>query len=140
MADVKWIKLATDIFDNRKIKAIEQLPDGDAIIVVWLKLLTLAGVVNDSGAVYFTKDIPYNDQLLSTQFNRNIQLIQLALKTFEQFGMIEIVDDIIYVSNWQKYQNVQSLDNIREQTRKRVAKHREKQKQLECNNNSNVTD
>ena len=139
MADVKWIKLATDIFDNRKIKAIEQMPDGDAIVVVWLKILTLAGTVNDGGSVYFTRDIPYSDQLLATQFNRPLSLIQLALSTFVKFGMIEIVDDIIHVSNWEKYQSVESLDKIREQTRKRVAKHREKQKLLEGNEPCNVT-
>ena len=49
MTNVKWIKLATDIFDNRKIKLIERMPDGDSLIVIWLKLLCLAGTVNDSG-------------------------------------------------------------------------------------------
>ena len=39
MADVKWIKLAVDMFDNRKIRQIETLPDGDGIIVIWVKLL-----------------------------------------------------------------------------------------------------
>ena len=42
MAEVKWIKITTDIFDNRKIKIIEKMPDGYAIIVVWVKLLCLA--------------------------------------------------------------------------------------------------
>ena len=139
MADVKWIKLATDIFDNRKIKAIEQMPDGDAIIVVWLKILTLAGTVNDGGSVYFTRDIPYSDQLLSAQFNRPLSLIQLALNTFEKFGMIEIVDDIIHVSNWEKYQNAESLERIREQNRQRVAKYRENKRQIKQNKQCNVT-
>lgn len=135
MAEVKWIKLATDIFDNRKIKAIEQMPDGDAVIVVWLKILTLAGTVNDGGSIYFTRDIPYNEQLLSSQFNRPLPLIQLALQTFERFGMIEIIDDVIHVSNWEKYQDAESLDRIREQTRKRVAKHRKlKLEDSECSN------
>lgn len=39
MADVKWIKIATDIFDNRKIKQIEAMPKGEAIIVIWIKLI-----------------------------------------------------------------------------------------------------
>jgi predicted phage replisome organizer len=61
MAEVKWIKIATDIFDNQKIKIIESMPEGDAIIVIWFKILMLAGNVNDGGSVYFTKDIPYTD-------------------------------------------------------------------------------
>jgi predicted phage replisome organizer len=138
MAEVKWIKIATDIFDNQKIKVIESMPEGDAIIVIWFKILMLAGNVNDGGSVYFTKDIPYTDQMLATVFNRPLTTIQLAINTFEKFGMIEVVDEIIQVSNWEKYQNVNGLDKIREQNRIRVARHREKKK-LECNVTCNAT-
>lgn len=135
MADVKWIKITTDIFDNKKIKLIESMPEGDAIIVIWFKLLMTAGNINDGGNIYFTKDIPYTEQMLSTVFNRPLPVIQLALSTFEKFNMIEFVDDVIQVSNWQKYQNVDGLEKIREQTRARVAKHRE-QKRLEMESQS----
>lgn len=139
MADVKWIKLATNIFDNRKIRQIECLHDGDAIIVVWLKLLCLAGNINDSGFVYFTKEIPYTDQMLATQFNMQLATIQLALKTFENFHMIEVTDNMLFISNWEKYQNVDRLSEIREQTRKRVAKHRETKRLASGNVTGNVT-
>lgn len=139
MADIKWIKITTDMFDNRKIRQIEALPDGDAIIVIWVKLICLAGSINDGGYVYFTKEIPYTDQTLSTQFNRPLHTIQLALQTFRQFNMIEIVDDILKISNWEKYQNIDGMEKIKEQTRLRVQKHREKQKQIECNVTRNVT-
>lgn len=143
MADVKWIKVVTNMFDNRKIKQIEVLPEGDAIIVVWFKLLCLAGNINESGFIYFTKEIPYTEEMMATEFNRPVNTIRLALKTFEQFGMIEIINDVIKISNWEKYQNVDGMDRIREQTRKRVAKFRENKKlsleDKECNVTSNVT-
>lgn len=139
MADVKWIKLMTDMFDNRKIRQIECLPDGDAIIVIWVKLLCLAGIINDSGMVYLTKEIPYTEQMLATQFGRPLTSVQLALGVLQQFGMIEVIDDILKISNWSEYQNVEGMDKIREQTRKRVAKHRENKKLLECNDTCNVT-
>ena len=146
MADVKWIKVVTDMFDNRKIKQIEQLPDGDSIIVIWVKLLCLAGNVNECGFVFFTKEIPYTEEMMATEFNRPVSTIRLALQTFERFGMIEIVNDIIKISNWENYQNVDGMDKLREQTRKRVAKYREKQRLLledkvkkDCNVTCNVT-
>lgn len=139
MADVKWIKLATNLFDNRKIRQIECLPEGYAIIVVWVKLLCLAGNINDSGLVYFTKEIPYTDQMLAQQFNIPLTTVQLALKVFEQFGMIEVVDNILHISNWEKYQNIEGLDKIREQNRLRQAKFKAKQKQLPGNVTDNVT-
>ena len=133
MADVKWIKLATDIFDNRKIKQIETMPEGDSIIVIWVKLLCLAGNVNDDGFVYLTEEIPYTEEMIATEFRKPIQTVRLAMNLFQRFGMLEIIDDIYHVSSWEKYQNVVSLEKIREQNRKRVKRFREKQKQLECN-------
>lgn len=117
MAEVKWIKMATNLFDNRKIRQIEVLPDGNAIIVIWLKLLCLAGNINDNGWVYFTQDIPYTEQMLATQFHEPLPTIQLALRTFEAFGMLETTNDIMKISNWEKYQNVEGMEKIREQGR-----------------------
>ena len=124
--------METDIFDNRKIRQIESLPEGDAIIVIWMKLLCLAGKINDYGMIYLTKEIPYTDQMLSVQFGKPLPTIQLSLNTFRQFEMIEIIDNIMCISNWEEYQNIEMMEKVREQTRKRVAKFREKKK-IECN-------
>lgn len=137
MADVKWIKLSASIFSNRKIKQIRKLPEGDAIIGVWLQILCLAGQINDSGMVYFSKDIPYTEEMLAVEFDRPINIIKIALATFESFKMIEVIDNILLVSNWEKYQSASKLEEIKEQNRLRQQRHRERQKQLV---DSNVTD
>jgi predicted phage replisome organizer len=139
MADVKWIKLATGLPDNRKIKQIRRLPDGDTIALMWIFLMCLAGETNDDGMVYFTPEIPFTDEMLADQFSIDINTIRLGLTTFQRFGMIEIVDDIICLPSWEKWQSVDKLSEIREQTRKRVAKHREKQKLSAGNVTCNVT-
>ena len=126
MAEVKWIKLDTDIFNNRKIKLIRKMPDGDAIVGIWLQILCLAGQINDDGLVYITKDIPYTDETLATEFDRPLNTIRLALQTFCKFGMLEITNNFLAVSNWQKYQSADRLERIREQNRIRKQKEREK--------------
>lgn len=98
MAEVKWIKLSVALPDNKKIKQIRKLPDGDTIALMWVFLLCLAGDVNDDGAVYFTPEIPYTDEMLAGQFDMDINTVRLALKTFQHFGMIEIIDDIIHLT------------------------------------------
>ena len=130
MAEIKWIKIVTDIFDNRKIRQIESLPDGDTIIVIWFKLLCLAGIINDNGNVYITQEIPYTEETLSTQFNRPLKTIQLAMKTFQAFGMIEVIDDILKISNWENYQNIEGMERVREQNRIRKQRQREREKLL----------
>ena len=135
MSEIKWIKLSTDIFDNRKIKILENLPEGDTIIVIWIKLLCLAGSCNESGTILLTKEIPYTEQMLATIFGRKLSTIKLALRTFQEYNMIEIVDNFINISNWEKYQSVDKMEIIKEQNRQRVKRFREKQR---LNNSSNL--
>lgn len=129
MAEIKWIKLAADIFDNRKIRQIEALPDGDAIIVIWLKLLCLAGTINDGGLIYFTREIPYTEEMIATQFKRPLQTVKLALQVFERFGMITTTADLYQISNWEKYQSIEGLERVREQTRLRNIAYRQRKKE-----------
>ena len=142
--DIKWIKIATNIFSDEKILLIEQMPDADTILVIWFKLLCMAGKENNCGVFVMGNKFAYTDEMLATIFRRNLQTIRLALSTFEAFGMIEIIEDpygndVYTIPNWEKHQNVDGMDKIREQTRLRVAKHREQQRLALCNVTCNVT-
>lgn len=140
MADVKWIKIVTDIFDDEKMLLIDGLPEHDGIIVVWFKLLCMAGKQNNGGVFTLNDKIAYTDEMLATIFRRPVSTVRLALKTFEQFGMIEIINNTITIPNWEKHQSLDKLEQAKEKNRQRVAAHRERQKALaSCNDYSNVT-
>ena len=49
MAEMQWIKLRIDMFDDEKIKIIQSMPEGDSILVVWIRLIALAGKCNTDG-------------------------------------------------------------------------------------------
>ena len=129
MADVKWIKITTDIFDDEKILLIESLPDSYAIITVWFKLLCLAGKQNNSG-VFMMGRIAYTDKMLATIFRMKESTVTMALRTFEDFGMVEIVDGVITIPNWGKHQNLDQLETKKEYMRNYMAEYRQKQKAL----------
>lgn len=130
MADVKWIKITTDIFDDEKILLIEGLPSSDEIIVIWFKLLILAGKQNNNGVFLMNERIPYTDEMLATIFRRDINIVRLALKTFEQFGMLELVNNIITIPNWNKHQQLDSYEKKKQQDRERQKARRAEQKVL----------
>lgn len=130
MADVKWIKITTDIFDDEKILLIEGLPSSDEIIVIWFKLLILAGKQNNNGVFLMNERIPYTDEMLATIFRRDINIVRLALKTFEQFGMLELVDNVITIPNWNKHQQLDSYEKKKQQDRERQKARRAEQKVL----------
>ena len=129
MADVKWIKITTDIFDDEKILLIESLPDSYAIITVWFKLLCLAGKQNNSG-VFMMGRIAYTDKMLATIFRMKESTVTMALRTFEDFGMVEIVDGVITIPNWGKHQNLDQLESKKEYMRNYMKEYREKQRAL----------
>lgn len=130
MADIKWIKIATDIFSDEKVMLIESMPEADGIITIWFKLLCLAGRQNNSGVFTMNDKIAYTDEMLATIFRRPLNTVRLALNTFETFGMIERYEGIITIPNWEKYQNIDGMERIREQSRISSAKYRKKQKAL----------
>jgi predicted phage replisome organizer len=128
MAEVKWIKLQTDIFDDEKILLIESLPDAYAIITVWFKLLCLAGKQNNDGVFMMSNRLAYTDKMLATVFRMNEATVTLALKTFEQFGMIEIVEGVITIPNWGKHQTLDSYEKKKERDKLYQAERRAAQK------------
>ena len=141
MSEIKWIKITTDIFDDEKICLIDALPDHDAILVIWFKILALAGKHNRNGLLMMSDKVHYTDEMLATIFRRPLNTVRMALGIFEQFGMVEIIDGIIALPNWEKHQNIDGMEKIKQQTRNRVARHREKQKNLALGGNvtCNVT-
>lgn len=141
MADVKWIKLNVDMFDNRKIKHIRKLPAGNEIVLIWVMLLTLAGRCNAGGMIFLTENIPYTAKMLADELDFEEATVKLALDALEHLGMISSnYNGFLAVSGWDEHQNIESMDRIREQNRLRKARFDER-KRLEgkCNVTGNVT-
>ena len=130
MAEMQWIKLRIDMFDDEKIKIIQSMPDGDALLVVWIRLIALAGKCNANGLVLVEDEFPYTDEMLSVIFNKPLQTVKLALATFEKFRMIESTTKGIYITNFDKHQNIEGMERIREQNRIRKQRQRERNKAL----------
>lgn len=130
MADIKWIKIVTDIFDDEKIMLIESLPDSYALIVCWFKLLCFAGKQNNNGIMMLNDKMAYTDEMLATVFRMNPLTVKLALGVFEKYGMIVIADDVIQIKNWQKYQSFKDKATYNEYMRDYMKERYHKQKQL----------
>ncbi|MVX62687.1 DnaD domain protein [Clostridium chromiireducens] len=133
MADIKWIKLATNMHDDEKMKLMDAMPERDTIHYLWIRLLIQAGKTNANGLIYLNENIPYTDEMLATIFSRPVASIRFALKVLSDLQMIKIAENnVIKIVNWDKHQNVEGMDRVRDQNRKRVQNHREKKKQLEA--------
>jgi predicted phage replisome organizer len=120
MAEVQWIKLYIDMFDRRKINKIRRLPEGDKILLFWVMLLATAGKCNAGGMIYITERIPFTKEDLADEFDFELSTIELALRAFVEYDMIDLYDDgFISVRNWEKYQSADKLAEIRAKDRER---------------------
>lgn len=134
--NVEWVKITTDMFDNRKIKHLRKLPDGNSIVLIWVMLLTMAGRCNAGGMIFLTENIPYTPKMLADELGFELSTIQLALEALERLNMISRNEDMLFISGWEDHQNIDALERIRESNRDRKRKQRSQEKLLleaQCN-------
>ena len=138
-SDVKWIKITTDMFDNRKIKHLRRLPDGNNIVLIWVMLLTMAGRCNAGGMIFLTENIAYTPKMLADELGFEENTVRLALEALEQFNMVVTDTACLRIAGWEEYQNVDRLAEIREYNRLAQQKSREKRKLLQAVNDMSMT-
>ena len=129
MAEVKWIKLTTDMFDNRKIRHLRRLPEGNNIVLIWVMLLTMAGRCNSGGMIFLTENVPYTPKMLADELDFEENTVLLALDALERLDMILMDEGVFAIAGWEEYQNIDGMEKIREQNRERKRLQRERQRQ-----------
>ena len=139
MANLQWLKLSTDFFDNNKIKLLESEKDGDTIIRVWIQLLITAMKSNYQGRLSITEDKPMTVEEFSKIMGKSKKKITKCIEKFEELKMIIKEDNFYKIKNWSKYQSADKLEEIRIQNCLRQQKYREKMKSEKEKSNVTVT-
>ncbi len=126
---MEWIKVMCNILDHRKMKMIRGRPDGDALVLLWLLMLTEAGKCNRGGYLMVSDDYPYTEETLNIQTGISLPTVRLGLDAFAKLGMIDRKDGAIFIKNWRKYQSEDKLEARREKERLRQQRHRAKERE-----------
>lgn len=96
-----WLKLKDDFFKRHDIRIIEKMPNGKDYVLFYLKLLVES--VSHDGNLRFSDTIPYNEEMLATITDTNIDVVKTAMKLFKELQLVEILDDAtIYMTEVQK--------------------------------------
>ena len=121
-----WLKLHRDFFKRHDTRIIESMDNGKDYLLFYLKLLVES--IDHEGTLRFSTTIPYNESMLATITNTNIDIVRSALKVLKELGMLEVMDDdTLYMTT------VESMIGSEVDSAKRVRAHREKQALLQCN-------
>ena len=130
MSEISWVKITVDMFDNRKIKQIRGLPEGNNIVLVWIMLLTIAGRCNAGGMIFLTENIAYTAESLARELDFEVPFIKMAIDTLSHFGMIRVDDSEFSIVNWEEYQNVDGMERAKMLNRERQKRWYDRQKSL----------
>jgi predicted phage replisome organizer len=126
MADTRkyyWLKLKRDFFKRHDIKIIESMENGKDYVLFYLKLLLES--VDHDGSLRFSETVPYNDKMLATITDTNIDIVRSAVKIFAELGMMDQFDDgTLFMSQVQTMLGSETSDAVR------MREAREKKKQL----------
>ena len=129
--NVKWVKLYTNILNDDELLAIQMLPEGPTIWMLWIKLLVLAGTLNTGGVLMLKGGFPYTDELLSEKFHINRKTIRTGIKKLQEYKLLDEVNGCLAIANWKKYQAEERLEKIRVKDKERKRKSREEQKRIQ---------
>ena len=136
MAEIKkyyWLKLKEDFFEEKQIKYLRKLPDGDKLVIAYLKMQLKS--LKTEGFIKYDSILPSNIEELSMILDEDINIVTLLIKALQQVGAIEILDDGSFYMI-----AMQDLIGKEGASAERVRKFRERQKQneikmLPCNTN-----
>lgn len=96
-----WLKLQRDFFKRHDIRIIESMPNGKDYLLFYLKLLCES--IDHNGNLRFSDQIPYNEDMLATITNTNVDIVRSAITVFTQLNMMELLDDgTFYMSEVEK--------------------------------------
>ena len=130
-----WLKLKRDFFKRHDIKIIESMPNGKDYLLFYLKLLCES--VDHDGTLRFSETIPYNENMLATITNTNIDIVRSAIEVFTSLELMDIMDDGTYYMNQVESMIGSAVDNDNANRQRRF---RERQKQLAlCDRYDSVT-
>ncbi|MGN0805373.1 MAG: phage replisome organizer N-terminal domain-containing protein [Candidatus Coproplasma sp.] len=127
-----WLKLKDDFFDEKYIKALRRLPQGDSLVIVYLKMQLKS--LKTEGIIKYEGILPDCIEELAMVLDEDENIVKLAVEALIRFGAVERWEnDTLYMSA------LQNLIGSETQGAERVRRHRalkaQERKALQCNGN-----
>ena len=122
-----WLKLYDTFFDNKTSKFLRKLPDGDKILLVYLKLQLK--LLKSEGVFVYEHLCENMAEEIAMTLDEDVNIIKLLLSALEKTKTIEFFDENTFMLS-----EMQDLIGSEGSSAARVRRYREKYKMLQCNN------
>ncbi len=86
-----WLKLSDGFFNRNDIRYLCKQEKGCAYVLLYIRLMLMG--INDNGALYFKRNIPFNKSTLAMVTETEPSFVEEALGVYGELGMIECGED-----------------------------------------------
>lgn len=86
-----WLKLRRDFFKRHDVRILEAQDNGKDYVLFYLKLLLES--IDHQGELRFNDMIPYDEKMLSTITDTNVDIVRAAMQVLRNMGLVEVLDD-----------------------------------------------
>ena len=86
-----WLKLQVSFFQELIIKQLRTLPEGDSIVLLYLKLLLKA--INTEGIIYYQNILPSLHEEIALDTGEKPALVKLTISALCQYHAAVFLDD-----------------------------------------------
>ena len=121
-----WLKLYDTFFDNKTSKFLRKLPDGDKILLIYLKLQLK--LLKSEGIFVYEHLCESMAEEIAMTLDEDVTIVKILLTALEKTKTIEFFDEDTFMLS-----EMQDLIGSEGSSATRVRKHREKYKMLQCN-------
>lgn len=122
-----WLKLEENYFDLKVQKALRKLPSGADMLICYLKMQLK--YLNKGGLIEYQEICDSIIEEIALDIDEEIDIVKMTINILLKWKVIEEENSNLYLMEMQD--RIGSKSDVA----LRVAKHREKQKMLQCNNN-----
>ncbi len=123
-----WLKLKESFFDEKQIKYLRKLPDGDKLIIVYLKMQLKS--LRTEGLLKYDKILPSCEEELAMILDEDINIVKLTIGALIKTKAIEQLEDgSLYMLAMQDLIGKEG----KSAERVRLFRERQKDKMLQCN-------
>lgn len=121
-----WLKLYDSFFENKTSKFLRRLPDGDKILIVYLKMQLK--LLKTEGVFCYEDLCESLPEEIALMLDEDVNIIKLLLTALEKANAIEYLNEDTFMLT-----EMQDLIGSEGSSAARVRKHRQRYKELQSN-------
>lgn len=96
-----WLKLKEDFFDEKYVKALRRLPQGDSLVIIYLKMQLRS--LKTEGIIKYDGLLPDGNAELAMMLDEDETLVRFTVDALVRFGAVERWDnETLYMAAMQE--------------------------------------